>query len=252
MMKKIVIFCIVFTVFLTVKAQNVFYRMDFGTNNIYAFTVGNLATAGLNAATNSMLFDNAYTYTSMSVNDKVENVSTKQTNVLGLTAREIFSDITLGGKLGYQSFYPTTFNWGVFASAHYRINQFGTIQNDSEKTFHHNVQRAQLGGGLLFMLGSIETSTCFIVEAGLRYEVPLSYKGPSGLKTKDMLNSGFSSHFALRVNGNGALQGLGVYADIPHYDLFKKTGATIATPNLKMYTFGIIYTITPWEIKRLY
>ena len=82
--------------------------------------------------------------------------------------------------------------------------------------------------------------------------MPLSYKGPSGLKADDMLNSGLSSHFALRINGNGALQGLGVYADIPHYDLFKKTGKGMATPNLKMYTFGIIYTITPWKIKEVY
>ena len=45
------------------KAQHLYYRMDVATNNIYTFAAANLATAGINALTDEMLFDNAYTYT---------------------------------------------------------------------------------------------------------------------------------------------------------------------------------------------
>lgn len=109
-----------------------------------------------------------------------------------------------------------------------------------------------LGGGLLLNFGSIESSTRFVLEASLRYELPVSYKGISEMKQSDMLNKRLSSHYALRINGNGVLQGMGVYADIPHYSLFKKSGMQYGTPDVKMYSFGIMYTITPWKIKDIY
>ena len=169
-----------------------------------------------------------------------------------MTARELFSDFTAGGKIGYQSFNPGSFNWGVFGSAHYRINQFKTSINDQSDFIHNDIQRLLLGGGLLFNFGDIESSTRFVIEAGVRYEMPLSYNRLNNGKVSDVLNSGLSSHFALRINGSGVLQGLGVYADIPHYKLFKDTGSLSNMPNLKMYTFGIIYTITPWKIREMY
>ncbi len=52
------------------KAQHLYYRMDVATNNIYTFAAANLATAGINALTDEMLFDNAYTYTYIQNVDK--------------------------------------------------------------------------------------------------------------------------------------------------------------------------------------
>ena len=233
----------------TVRAQHFYYRLDIGTNNIYSFAAANLATAGLNALADKMLFDNAYTYTYINTSD---NLDTKGYNVAGMTARELFSDITVGGKLGYQSFYPSSFNWGIYGSAHYRVNQFKTSVSGLNEEHHTDIQRLQLGGGLLFNLGDIESSTRVVIEAGLRYELPINYNQCNGQKVSDVLNGGLSSHFALRINGNGVLQGLGVYADIPHYNIFKNSGNKSVMPNLKMYTFGLIYTITPWKIKEMY
>ena len=248
-MKKIIIYFLMTCVLISAKAQNLYYRLDIGTNNVYSFAAANLATAGLNALTDRMLFDNAYTYTYL---NGINGLETKGYNVAGMTARELFSDFTAGGKIGYQSFNPGSFNWGVFGSAHYRINQFKTSINDQSDFIHNDIQRLLLGGGLLFNFGDIESSTRFVIEAGVRYEMPLSYNRLNNGKVSDVLNSGLSSHFALRINGSGVLQGLGVYADIPHYKLFKDTGSLSNMPNLKMYTFGIIYTITPWKIREMY
>lgn len=233
------------------KAQHFYYKLDVATNNIYSFAVSNLATAGLNALTNRMLFDNAYTYTYIRAIDSTDGMNIKNTNILGLKARDIFGDITAGGKLGYQSSSPGSFNWGVFGSAHYRVNQY-KVEVQNGDFYRHNVQRLLLGGGLMFNIGDIESSTKIIIEAGVRYEMPIQYHGLNGMKASEMLNKGLSSHYAIRINGNGCLQGLGVFVDVPHYNLYKNYGYQYGTPNVRMYSFGIIYTITPWKIKDIY
>ena len=248
-MKKIILSILAVSISIFAKAQNLYYRLDIGTSNIYSFAVANLATGGLNALTDKMLFDNAYTYTYFSSSG---DMNCKGYNVVGMTAKELFSDITAGAKIGYQSFNPGNFNWGIYGSAHYRINQFETSIKGQGEEFHNDIQRLLIGSGLLFNLGNIESSTRFFIEAGIRYELPLSYNRLDGQRIPDVLNTGLSSHFALRINGNGFFQGFGVYADIPHYDLFKNSNYHSGTPNLNMCTFGIIYTITPWKIKEIY
>lgn len=246
-MKKI--FILVLGILLVGKAHSqshLYYKLDVGTNHIYSFAISNLATGWLNALADRMLFDNAYSYTYLNDID-APNYKSKQYSITGITARDFFSDITAGAKIGYQSASPDAFNWGLFGSAHYRVNQFKTSMNNSDAVLHNDVQRLLLGGGVLLSFGNIESKTRVTFEAALRYEMTLSYKGYYG-KDKDLLNKGLSSHFAVRVNGSGALQGLGVFADIPHYDLFKVK----SKGNLKMYTFGIIYTITPWKIINTY
>ncbi|MBQ6063478.1 MAG: hypothetical protein IJK87_07580 [Prevotella sp.] len=241
----------VITLVSPIQSQNLYYKFEVGTNNIYSFAIANLATGWMNALADRMLFDNAYTYTYLQSVDNSQGLKTRNYNITGITAREFFSDVTTGGKIGYQSSNPGNFNWGVFGSAHYRINQFKTITKSSDDEYHNDIQRLLLGGGLLLSYGDIESSTRFTFEAGLRYEMPMYYKGFLGKKS-DVLNQGLSSHFAIRINGNGALQGLGVYADIPHYKLYKKDDSQVVVSNLRMYTFGIIYTITPWKIIKIY
>lgn len=243
-MKKIVLIAALALLSMRMSAQHFYHRLDVSTNNIYTFVAANLATAGLNALTDDMLFDNAYTYTYYDLSPN--SIKIKSRDIAGLTARDIFSDIMVGAKLGYQSFNPGNFNWGVYGSAHYKINQFGTEVSDV--VTNHNIQKAMVGGGLMFTLGNIESNTRVIIEAGLRYDIPLSYKGSFGTETKDVLNGGLSSHYAIRFGGTSWLQGIGVYADIPHYNALKDAVGC----KLKMYHFGIVYTISPWKLKEAY
>lgn len=229
---------------MNMSAQHFYHRLDVSTSNIYTFVAANLATAGLNLLTNDRLFDNAYAYTYYDLSPSSIKMNTK--DIAGLTARDVFSDIMVGAKLGYQSFNRGNFNWGVYGSAHYKINQFGT--EVSEIVTNHNIQKVMVGGGLIFTLGNMESKARVIIEAGLRYDIPLSYKGSFGTDTKDVLNSGLSSHYAIRFGGMNWLEGIGVYADIPHYNALKDAVGC----KLKMYHFGIVYTITPWKIKEAY
>lgn len=250
-MKRLLICIICLLGYLNTYAQHFYYRLDVATNNIYTFAVANLATAGLNTLVDDMLFDNSYTYTHIKTIDNQKSVDLKRYKVTGISIPDLFGDITAGAKLGYQSYYPGAFNWGIYGSAHYRINQFKTSSDNQEETFNHSLQRLLLGGGIFFNIGDIESSTKVIIEAGLRYETPLRYSGVKG-NLSNMLNKGFSSHYAIRINGNGSLQGLGLYVDIPHYSIFKKAQEQSVGFNMKMFTFGFVYTITPWKIRDLY
>lgn len=243
-MRKIILMVALTLSCFKMSAQHFYHRMDVSTSNIYTFVAANLATAGLNALTDDMLFDNAYSYTYYNLSSNT--LKTKMRDITGLTARDLFSDVMVGAKLGYQSFSPGSFNWGVYGSAHYKTNQFGTKVSDAVS--NHCIQKAMLGGGVMFTLGNIESNTRVIIEAGLRYDVPLSYKGAFGTETKDVLNSGLSSHYAIRFGGTSWLQGIGVYADIPHYNALKDAVGC----KLKMYHFGIVYTISPWKLKESY
>lgn len=251
-MKSLILTIVCILSFTQIRAQHFYYRLDVATNNIYSFAVANLATAGLNTLVDDMLFDNAYTYTYLQTKENKKVLDINGYKITGMTARELFSDMTAGAKLGYQSFYPGAFNWGIFGSAHYRVNQIRTILSGQDENYRHNVQRLLIGGGLLFNLGDVESRTRFVIELGLRHEIPLRYNCSNGIKSTDVINSGLSSHFAIRINGNGALQGLGVYADIPHYRLFKNASVLSTGSNIRMFTFGFVYTITPWKIKDLY
>ena len=227
------------------EGQNLYYRLDIAAGNAFSFAMANVATAALNKLTNEMLFDNAYSYTYFSGVDNVQNIDVKANKILGLTARDIFNDIKGGGKIGYQTSKQGFLNWTVFASAHYRINQFKVAQNE-EIIYRQNIQRMMLGGGLQFTLGSIEKRVKWIIVAGLTYDLPLSYSGSSGYKVNDIVNSGPSSHFAIMVNGRGVDWKVGLYADIPFYKTFKDMGSQMLGTNIKPYSFGITYTITPW------
>lgn len=250
-MKKVLFFIILFVAMQQANAQHFYHRIDVGTNNIYTFVASNLITAGLNAATNDMLFDNSYNYTYMDLSTN-ESVETKNYDVLGLTARDIFNDIRVGAKLGYQSFNFGAFNWGIYGSAHYKLNQFKTKVDGSDIWTKHNIQKIMLGGGLMMIFGSMENSTRVIIEAGLRYDTPFNYRGACGDNFKDVLNRGLSSNVSVRFGGKSWLQGLGLYADIPHYNMFKSGGEYFSNPQLKMYSFGVVYTISPWKFKDAY
>lgn len=246
-MKKYFV-ALLFTIIIanTSKGQNLYYRLDIATGNVFSFAIANVATAVLNDVTDKMLFDNAFSYTYLKEIDGAQNIDVKANKILGLTARDVFNDVKGGGKIGYQTDNKGFFNWTIFASAHYRINQFKIAQNE-EVIYRQNIQRTMLGGGLQFTLGSIEKSVKCIIEAGLTYDLPLSYSGSSGYKVNDLVNSGLSSHFAVMVNGRGILNKVGLYADIPFYKTFKNAGSQMLGTNIKPYSFGVTYTITPWK-----
>jgi len=243
-MKKTIIFLLSVIAAIGVKAQVFYHRIDVTTGNLYSFVASNLLSAGINYITQDRLLDTSFGYTMFNTDYTSNQIKLKDYNRVGLTLRDLIADSSYGLKLGYQSFYPTVFNWGVYGSAHYKINRFRI--EDENGRFSENVHRLQLGGGLIFAFGAIDNSAKAVVEIGLRYNLPIHYKGSWGNSADMALNKGLTSHYSIRFGGFGALQGIGLFAEIPFYNLVKDK---YIYPGLsvKPYTFGITYTIMPWS-----
>lgn len=231
--------------------QHFYHRLDVGTSNVYIDALAGAVTGAVNGMTNDMLFDCAYTYTFMptSGNDALYD-DVKRYKSYGFKAHDLFNDVTTGARLGYKTARFGTFNWGIFGTAHYRLNRFKTVSSTvDDALLRHNVQRLQLGGGLLFEFGKTDKPTKVTLEAELRYDMPIKYKGLEGLDASDAINSGLSSRYAIRVNSRKFVKNIGVYAEIPHYNLFDKSNTGALLPKMRTYTIGIIATVTPWSVR---
>ncbi len=144
------------------KSPCFFHRIDINTGNLYTFAASNLITAGINKVTNDRFCDNSFNYTIYSYDTPDSKV--KDYNRIGENIQELFADTSVGTRLGYQSFNLGFFNWGLYGSAHYRINQFKIIT--SNETIRNNMQRLQLGGGIMISFGNMENENKLIGIGG--------------------------------------------------------------------------------------
>ena len=243
MMKHFLPFLIaIFGVSLTSNAKSPFFfhRIDINTGNLYTFAASNLITAGINKVTNDRLCDNSFSYTIYDYDAPDSKI--KDYNRGGESIRDLFADTSVGTRLGYQSFNLGFFNWGIYGSAHYRINQFKIKEQDI--TIRNNMQRLQVGAGLMVSFGTMENENKLILEAGIRYNLPIYYHISNIEENqKALMKKGISSHYSIRMGGLGPLKGLGVFLEVPHYNMFKSD-----IISLKPYTFGLTYTIMPWDM----
>ena len=146
-------------------------------------------------------------------------------------------------KIGYQTYSPEFVNAGIYASAHYKLDQF-QVGVDDDHMANHRAQRVLVGATALLSLGSMGQASRVIIEAGCRYSLGLAYKSPLGTDKKQ-LNDGLVSHFAIKLASRGMMQNVGIYADINHFNLWKDF-----RPNQKLnnMTFGLTWTITPQQV----
>jgi len=230
-------------------AQRHFYhRLDVGSSNIYTFVVSNIVTGYANYLTHDILFDNSYVYTLYSGDIDGIEIKTKGFGPMGVTARELFNDSFGGVKLGYQSDFISAFNWGLYASVHYKVNQVKTLFPEMEDYGNERFQYLKPGVGVLFTFGDMESKVKVQIEAAARYDIPMGYKGMAGTKVNGVLNKGISSHFSVKVAGYSWLSA-GLFADFNHYDLYRNM---TEGSHFKPYSFGVTFTITPKRGEDLY
>lgn len=213
--------------------RNFYHRIDVGTSNIYTFVLSNIATGFANYYSRDILFDNSYVYTLYS-----GDIKTKGLNPMGVTARDLFNYAFAGVKLGYHSESLSSFNWGLYASAHYRINQVDAKTKNAEGYHIERFQYLKPGAGILLTFGGVESDLIVQFEAAARFDMPINYKGMFGSET-DCLKSGLSSHYSLKFAGNKAFS-IGAFLDLTHYNLYKDNDL-----KMKPISFGAIFTITP-------
>lgn len=231
------------------NAQNrhFYHRGDISSGNAYMFVGTNLLTAFANYLTHDILFDNSFNYTLFDGKLYGEDIKTKCNNIMGLKARELFNDFSIGAKLGYKSDSYGMVNWGVYGSFHYKINQFQIKASPTEDYTNERMNYIRPGIGVFAIFGDIESAVKFQIEYGLRYAIPVAYKGIAG-DGSDALSNGLQSHISLKLGGAHDFSG-GVFVDINHFDSYKDMPSD---SKFKSYTIGVTLTITPKRGERLY
>lgn len=224
-----------------IKNHNLIFNADLGFGSPYSFALSSIATGLANYYLfDDAFFENAFMYSLYSA--KPEGIKARTMNPMGLTARELFNNVQAGLKIGYQTYSPETFNFGIYGSAHYKLDQFEVGSNDDNMAFQR-ANRILIGATALFSLGSMDKASRVIIEVGERYSCGISYKSPLS-DSKDQLNDGFISHFAVKLASRGLMQDVGVFVDINHFNLWKDY-----LPGYKLndITFGLSWKITPQQ-----
>lgn len=227
--------------------RNFYHRVDIASGNIYSFVVSNLVTSFGNYFCRDILFDNSFNYSIMTASTSARSSAAfKPENPLGLTARSLFNDAAAGLKLGYNSDNFGSFNWGIYACGHYKINQYQGKFNNAADYSHERFSYVKPGLGAFVLFGSLEQKLRVQLEVSAAYCIPLDYHGIRGTST-DVLNRGIASHYALKFGGAYDFSG-GVFVDVNHFKIFK----TDVIKSFNMCTVGITLTITPKRGERLY
>lgn len=242
----------------SVFAQRHFYnRLEIGSGNAWTFMATEIASMLLNDALNSPMseatlrmgvpsseYGNLYTVQGFSDYNKsrfVGNAKDENSNaVVGISLSELFSNIIVGEKFGYISDRQGFLNFCLYGAAYYNLVQLKLMHNISDYT-KLNTQRFQAGGGLMFIFGSIEKSDRIIVDAGLRYNIPIYFSG-DGIdgKANDILNKGFSSHYMVKYSMSSILA-VGFTFDMIHYNFFKDE--SLVGNSSKLTEFGITLSL---------
>lgn len=227
------------------QAQRHFYRrIELGTAN----AMSGLAAIGLstliNSAAKTSLVEAQMRFSSVSpdncelatyegvfddktINDRLNTYETyyskgEDMRVSGseywdLDGRHLFNHVMVGAKMGYLTDYLSSTNWGIFGTVHYNYRKL----KQPLEGLSHNIGRLQIGGGLMMTFGSLESETRVIVDAGIRYNSPISYSNNLHRKENDALNSGITSHYGIRYSTSDGFV-FGFQFDMMHYNLFKK------------------------------
>ena len=221
-----------------IRNHNLIFNVDVTSGNVYAFAASSAVTGLANYYLfRSAFFENSFAYSFYSTN--VSGLDARTLNPMGMTARELLGNIGVGLKLGYQTYHTGFFNYGAYATAHYKSDRL-KVGYDSDSMTHHHAQRALLGGAALLSLGSMEQPSRVIVEAGLRYSLPIAYSSP---ESDDNIRQagGLATHFGVKLASRGLLQNVGLFADIDHFSRWKNHPQG---HKLKDWSIGITWTIT--------
>lgn len=228
------------------KSHNLYFRVETASGNIYP-VVTSMVTGLFNYWLDQPIFETSYNYSFLTAKYGNEKLDVKNNKFNGLTANDLFNDIQVGVKIGYQTYTSDLFNFGVYASGTYKIDQF-QVKGFGETDYqNHNIHRAQLGLNAFTTIGSMENPLKVTIEAGCRYNIPVLYKSPYDDDAKS-LNSGLTSHFAVKFAGEGILQDFGVFANFNHYNLLKSDKVKGNVNDIKGWTIGLTFCLTPTQI----
>ena len=233
------------------QAQRHFFkRIEFGSENVWTFT----ATEILSVLINQCWFNypltegtirfsvpytdngNLNTFAGIKDFNNDDDDSSGNYDFVNVKPKNLFSHLLGGVKLGYLTDYPGSFNWCCYGAAYYNLHQL-KLMDGSDSYTRLNTQRAQVGGGVMAIIGGIEKDYRWIIDVGLRYNIPTYFHGndiEGGCK--DIMGKGLTSHYMLKVSLNNSVA-VGFAFDVMHYNLFKDE--SLCGDSSKIFQFGI-------------
>ena len=228
------------------KNHNLYIRAELASGNIYPMAAS-MVTGLFNYWLDRPVFETSYAYSFLNAHCDGQPLDVARYKASGITARDLFNDIEAGLKVGWQTYTTRLFNWGVYASGHYKIDQFKVQAPGEEAYDRHRIHRAQLGLNAFTTIGSMDSPLKATIEAGCRYNIGCLYHSPYG-DDAGSLNNGLTSHFALKLAGEFLLQDIGVFANINHYNLLRGQDVRGGVDDIGGWTIGLTFSLTPTQI----
>lgn len=232
-----------------IMAQNHLYRrVEIGTENGWSFIGATVLTSLGNVLLHYPLFQSSMTFSAISSDGNLKNYmdepeydeNGEETGSMGgymkADGKHLFNHLALGTKIGYISDKLGWVNYGLYGAAYYNLRQL----RSEDLSFNHNIQRLQIGGGVMLVLGSVEQNSRFIADAGFRYNIPVYYQNSGEWGKSDMINTGITSHYSLKYSYKNSFS-IDFFCNIMHYNMFKNFD--IAGEKNKIYEFGLSVAI---------
>lgn len=216
--------------------HNFYHKIELGSGNLYGFGILSGVSGVMNYLLDDAVCETSFEYPIYRQQTAVTDAFSRQ-YLLGVLSKDLLHDFSGGLKLGYQSYRPDMFNWGVCLVGDFKREPYSWHVDNVTTNSVWN--RLLAGGNLLFRFGEMGMSTLFSVELGLRYSYGLSHVNEaisSGLQ----LNNGLVSHYAIQIGGPGYFQDIKLFMDYTHFKL-------VDCPDLQLSPIylGLSWTVTP-------
>lgn len=194
-----------------------------GSSNFWSNTLFQIPINGLSNLTNYLVngegsLGGAYRLDLLSIKEGGNKVSIYQGKFFGFKAKDLFSDIQYGLKLGWA---PKFSPFGVYVSCAYQFRRFeGDFSQIGHNVYKLNSIRPGIGIRVTPFISLVEDDKWSpIVEIGTSYNYYFNTKGPFD-NAKDQFNSGMISTFAVGARSKYVSITGGV--EIHQYSIFNK------------------------------
>lgn len=216
--------------------HNFYHKVELGSGNLYGFGMLSCVSGVLNYVLDDAVAETSFEYP-VYRQSAVPDFFSRQ-YLLGVLPDDLLHDFTGGLKLGYQSYSPELFNWGICLVGEYKREPYKWLGAESE--MGGLMSRALAGGNLMFRFGEMGMSTLVSLELGIRYSYGLSHVNEAIPSSGLNLNNGLVSHYAIQVGGPGFFQDIKLFMDITHFKL-------VDCPELQISPvyLGLSWTVTP-------
>lgn len=240
------------------KSQT-YFKADISSGNVAIDLAAIWASYAINKPKESFVVDNYLTITAFPANVHDDNKkiyitsNSNNLNPFSFKFPAILNGLGTGIKWGYRKQYFSFFkSWALYGSLHGTYNYFTLDMSENGETFEsygNSVIRISPGIGGNLELGKPISSVRVILDVNLRYDLPVFYSGRFG-KNAGCMGSGLSPRISLTVGGpllKRLGMNVGIFYEFMTYNWFKPSDYFIEPYNMKGNTFGINFTMFPWN-----